>query len=946
SSEDAEALDALERYFERSRNWEKLVAVLQARTRQLDRAAEMVPLHMRIGTIYEEGLRNVDEAINNYKKVLELSSGHREALEALSRIYEATERWAEFIDITRRQIRITQDRASKALLYFKCGSVMEAKFAKSDDAIRYYDAAIKTSSGCLPAVHGLRDLYIRREEWPKVLNTLELEVKLWQETKERAGVFARMGRIYQDHLNNLDKAVFYYDSALSVDIECMPAIRALFDVAFQRNDWSRAANLSQNLSQKALREGEPEHRSDLYYKRGLVARHSGDYLQAAENMVVALEIRPENLSALDALIELCRKHPDAYDFTSTFRALEKVYLRRDWPEAQARVLVARGTTLEQEANLDEAIRCYHLAIEKVSTDYSMLSPLVTLLIELRRTEEALEALEKFVLRVGDDEESTVQALLMTADIYSNVVMDTKRASATLGKVLKRQPRHRVALYRHAQELLVQGRHSDARVVCERLIDVAADPKETAPPRELGRYYHYLGHIHSQEGDDKAATSAFRRALDLCPGYPPAAIAMARRHANRDALQQAEAMLSNAARIALEQGNATEALRLRHHLALIQAEAGNVAGAVAELRAVVGTGDCEPEDRLALARLYALEEATLPRAVEELRHVLEDRPDNLAALRLLADIFPRDDHVGRIRPLEALQVLGMASDRDVERIARAQAKIRPIARLMTDELRTKHLGVESVRGPLGQIWLAVHQQLEQLYPVQGVVDGIRRFDPAHDGVDPAEVARMLGFDGQAFEVLVATKTKVPIQIVMDTVPKIVVPEELLTAGPAETRFLLAWVIEYLRSGFSLLCRVGPRERAELGLLLKAMAKAEDQREPSANDFMRVLSRQQLKVVERVASAAGDVIPMLNVLDWMRGVDSLMSRVALLVCDDLAAAARMSARLGNVEAAVLSDGRIVLRAIQGGQNLLRFYLSANYYDLHGAMARAAATSSNQA
>ncbi len=937
--DDAEALDALERYFERSRNWEKLVAVLQARLKQLEGPPEMVPLHMRIGTIYEEGLRNVEEAINNYKKVLELSTGHREALEALSRIYESTEKWAEFIDITRRQIRITQDRAAKALLYFKCGSVMEAKFAKSDDAIRYYDAAIKTSSNCLPAVHGLRDLYLRREEWQKVLNTLELEVKLWQETKERAGVFARMGRIYQDHLDNVDKAVYYYESALSVDAECMPAIRSLFDISFQQNDWDRASNLSQNLSQKALREGEPAQRSDVYAKRGLVARHAGDYQQAAENLVVALEIRPENLDALDALIALCREQPTAYDFVATFKALEKVYQRRDWPAAQARVQVARGTNLEQEANLDEAIRSYGTAITLAPEDYGVLRPLVDLLIRLRRFSAALSELEGFVERAAEDEPAAIDALLRAADIYSNVMMDSRKTTAMLRAVLKRQPRHREALYRHAQELLVQGRFADAKVVCERLIDVAADPKDTAPPRELGRYYHYLGHVADQEGDQKASLSAFRRALDLCPGFPPAAIALARLQAGRDQLSQAEALLSKAARIALEQGHTADALRLRHHLAFLQAEAGNMAGALAELRAVVATGDCEPQDRLALAQLYAQEESTLPRAVEELRHVLKERPDNLAALRLLADLYPRTDPAGHARPLQVLRVLGQATEKDLARLARSESKVTPAPRVLTDELRGKHLAVEEVRGPLGQMWKAVYEHLERLYPLEGGAEGLRPFEPATDGADPREVAQILGLEEQPFEVLVARKMKRPLWITMDEVPKIVILEALLTGKPTETRFMLARALEYLRSGFSLLSRIGPRERSELAMLFKAMAKPEDQREPSANEFMGLLSRKQTRVVERVVKAAGDVIPSLDVVAWMRGIDSLMSEVALLISDDLMAAARASARLTGVETAVLQDGRIVFRAIQGGQNLLRFYLSANYYDLHAAMAEAA-------
>ena len=119
----------------------------------------------------------------------------------------------------------------KALLYFKCGSVMESKFGKEDDAIRYYDAAIKTSPSCLPAVHGLRDLYLRRKDWPRVIQTLELEVKLWQDDKERAGVFAQIGQIYGDFLGDAGPRAVHTTRARSpVDPECLPANRALFEL--------------------------------------------------------------------------------------------------------------------------------------------------------------------------------------------------------------------------------------------------------------------------------------------------------------------------------------------------------------------------------------------------------------------------------------------------------------------------------------------------------------------------------------------------------------------------------------------------------------------------------------------------------------------------------------------------------------------------------------------
>ena len=285
----------------------------------------------------EEGLRDADRAIEAYRKILDIAPVAQRGARGARPPLRGHRAWAELVEVTRRQIRIVNDRAQKALLYFKCGSVMESKFGKEDDAIRYYDAAIKTSPSCLPAVHGLRDLYLRQEDWPRVIQTLELEAKLWTEDKERAGVFAHIGQIYGDKLGDQERAIQYYESALTVDRECLPANRALFELYFARGEYQRALPIAVILTQKVTREGDPVERSEFYRKRAVVAERDRRPARRRRDLVVALEIRPENLEALDLLVELCRAAPEAYDFDATFRELEKLYRKRDArPRAGAR----------------------------------------------------------------------------------------------------------------------------------------------------------------------------------------------------------------------------------------------------------------------------------------------------------------------------------------------------------------------------------------------------------------------------------------------------------------------------------------------------------------------------------------------------------------------------------------------------------------------------------
>jgi tetratricopeptide (TPR) repeat protein len=228
-----------------SRSWWRC---LSTRVTLASDEQQIIALHMRIGLLCEEGLRDHDRAISAYRHVVEAQPTHREALDAMARLLEANERWTELVEVTRRQIRLVTDRQHKALLYFKCGSVTEAKFAKEDEAIRYYEAAVRTSAACLPALHSLRDIYVRREDYAHVTQTLELESKLWTEPKEQAGILAHIGQIYLDKLHQAERAIEYYERALTVDKDCLPAHRALFHVYYQRGDFYRTYQTGQVLA--------------------------------------------------------------------------------------------------------------------------------------------------------------------------------------------------------------------------------------------------------------------------------------------------------------------------------------------------------------------------------------------------------------------------------------------------------------------------------------------------------------------------------------------------------------------------------------------------------------------------------------------------------------------------------------------------------------------------
>jgi len=927
---DKESLDSLERFHERAGDWDKLVGVLRTRLTAAPAGDAAVALLKRIARICEEGLRSEDRAIENYLRILEIAPGNKDALEALGRIYESTERWAEFIDVTRRQIRVTTDRNVKALLYFKCGSVMEAKFGKQEDAIRYYDAAIKTSPSCLPAVHGLRDLYRRREDWPRVIQTLELEVKLWQDDKERAGVFAQIGQIYAQQLGQPDRALHYYESALAVDPECLPANRALFEQYFEARDWERAQPLAQALAQKAMREGDPSQRSTFYLRRGVVAQHTGDPRGAAESTIIALEIKPDNIEALDALGDLARDEPDAYDFEATYRELDKLYKKRDQSEPfQARVLVAQAGMRSREGDLDAAESNYRRALELASQDFTILSALVDLHCSMRRWTHAADAIRSFLdSRPAPEHEKRVQALMRLAQIYDEGEMDPHRAAAALREVLKYDAQHQDAHYLLAQQLVLLGRFDDARASINKCIEIAAAPGAALSPTALARYYYYLGHIKSTGGDLRGSVSQYRRAAEYDPGYAPPAVALAKRAVENGDQRGAESLLINAAHAAMEQGGATAAVPLQRGLARILLGSGDRAAAIEAYRGILAVDPSESADRVALAEIYAVDD--IERAVLELNRVIERDLRHAPAYRQLASYYKRQDAVDQcVRVLSIMEMLGYAEEEDKGALAHARSAQthQPLRGHLDEENRARVLLPKGARSVLSNVFAAVAEEVTGLFPQPPMGENLSPIQTIEDPtlkVAIADTSRLFGVEPEVY-----LGQNVPGGMAVLAYPRriVVLDEGLLTESDACRRFLLGRAYEAIRGGYALLLGLTRRERLELGHLLRSMLMPENEQMQPTKEFVRSLPKRAVRIIERFIGRHDESEPE----EWIDSMIASANRAGLFACDDFHAAADMLSRLAGEAMAVTQDGALAVGAIAGGEDLVRFYLVDEYHQL---------------
>lgn len=918
--------EVLEAFYRDRKDSAGLIALLQLQLSGTRDQGAMIALLQRIAEVSEEEARDVDGAISHYLKILELEPGHLESLEALGRIYESTERWVELIDVTRRQIRGMADRNSKSLLYFRCGSVMEAKFGREEEAIRYYEAAIKVSPACMPAIHGLRDLYRRRKDWPRVIETLELEVKIWQEDKERAGVLAQIGHIYSENLGDGAQAMRWLEEALTIDPDCLPANWALFEHHFANAQWEEALPVASALGARAMRDGEPTTRSEFYRKRGVVSLHTGDPRVAADSFVVALEIRPTNLEALEALGALARAEPEAYDFETTYRELERVYRRRDdAAPLLARVWLGLAAVAEHAGDLDAATELCAAAAELVPADFSVLSSVVDFHCDMRRWSDAVSAIEAFLPQAAPADRT--RALLRQAEIHGDGELDALRAIAVLREVLRTEPTCHEAYYALAQQYFLHSRFAEARTAMDRAIDLATSPDAGSNVSVLARYYYYKGRILEAAGDSRSGAAQYRRAIEHDPAYAPPALLLSHRAAESGDQRTAESLLIEAARAAISQGGNVAAVPLQRGLARILLATGERAAAIEAYRGILAVTPDNASDRVALAEIYAVED--LPRAIAELRKVIELDIHHAPAYRLLASFYARTGETERAgRVLAALDLLGFAEDTDRSTAGRLRT-VRletPLVRALDLDHRYHLLATRAMRDVLGELWSALAEDITALFPQPSF--GMNLVPMAEYGdagleADYLTVARIFETTAEVF-----VGDHVPGMVAASAFPRqiIAIDRSLCGEGFPARRFLFGWALDAIRGGYAMLLNLGAAQRRELTQLLRALVANERDRTGAAVELVRNASPRGAKVIERYAGRVRD----LDVGGWIDGMQANAKRSGLLACDDFSAAIWMIARLSG-ESLHSHHAMVALGAVLGGSDLVRYYLSDDYQRL---------------
>jgi golgin subfamily B member 1 len=225
--QDAALREELERLAAESDAWEELVSIY---TDQMAEIAEEAPrsfLLRRIAALVIERLHRPEDAEVFLVELLELHPDDRNALEALEKIYDESQRWADLVGICQRRAALEAPVEARLEDLTRVARIQEERLGDPSAAIETLRRIVELRPDHLDALQGLERLHQVRGEWDSLVEVLRRELDLVTGADARIEILFTLGETLKDRLSNDEGAINTFAAVLALSPSHHAAVQAL-----------------------------------------------------------------------------------------------------------------------------------------------------------------------------------------------------------------------------------------------------------------------------------------------------------------------------------------------------------------------------------------------------------------------------------------------------------------------------------------------------------------------------------------------------------------------------------------------------------------------------------------------------------------------------------------------------------------------------------------------
>ncbi|MFB6262602.1 MAG: tetratricopeptide repeat protein [Bradymonadaceae bacterium] len=525
--------------------WEEAVEAWEETVRELGETPLAADLREELGGWVAEELDRPDDAIYHYRRALDIDPDRDELLEKLEDLLRELESWPELANVVEERIELTADPDEEIDLWRTLGEIYELRLDEPEEALDAYRQILEVDPSDLLALERLERIYESEERWEDLIRVLEQKVDATYDPDEVVDINARIAEVYEEELDQFDRAVEAWEDLLDVDqdlpmdrlvLDVDPenerALESLEELYLESEQWDRLLDVCQRQLSATH---DPEEQEEIH---GKIASVYEDRLGEIERAIDAydeiLVVDPESEFALRNLERLYDRVDAPFDLVDTLQQHVEV---TDDPDRKVELLNRVAEVQREE--IDDPYAAIEALEESLSIDGDQPASLLALAELHEQTnnwERAVEAYEELLDRL-DEPDDRLDVHCAVGEVLDEQLRDEKRAEEHFTEALDIDPGYEPA--RQALEELYERQTN-----WEGLVDLYLDASErTDDLGEKATFLARIGDVYEQELDDRqAALDYYERALEEDPTVVDAAEPLAELYIDEDQIERAVPLL--------------------------------------------------------------------------------------------------------------------------------------------------------------------------------------------------------------------------------------------------------------------------------------------------------------------------------------------------------------------------------------------------------------------
>lgn len=518
-ADDAVGLERMERLTEAQQRWPELADVM-ARRRKMVSPDQLPELLFRLAVVRETRLLDKSGAIELYTDLLAQNPHHADALgrmeaivqkepqnqqavEVLLAAYRVGEptKLAQLIEI---RVGVSPDPGERKLLLVELAGIRQAQSEPELAYLAYY-RGFKEDPNDLELQKKLEAAAQAASSWDELASAYEAELPRIAEPHDAARVCLVLGVVFEQRLNEPERAVVYYERARAFAPEAgATALAALDRLYGQLNEHERQADVLEALIAAAK---EPSERVALAFRLGqLASERLENPSRATQAFEKVLESDPKHLPTLRSLEVL---YAEANRSQQLYEVLEVQASLAQGPERERILAKMAVVSAEGIGDLNHSIKLYQELLSKNPRNEQAFDALNNLLDKAARFDE-LKDLLTAKLQVTIDPRELVRLNERVGRVLFERLNRPEDAIPYFKAALDRDARHRGGLEAMRDIFEALGRKDDLVTVLRRLIPLQEDATGVKHIRIR------LAEILAGTARREESLDAARRALEVEP----------------------------------------------------------------------------------------------------------------------------------------------------------------------------------------------------------------------------------------------------------------------------------------------------------------------------------------------------------------------------------------------------------------------------------------------